>query len=423
MTSIRLATFAGLALTAALFGAVAGVGLRPVDSALHALLARPPAVSAAPPVAAPRGKAHSHEAGHAHEGEAHAEGELHMSAEQIEAAGIRLLEIGGGIIARQVTVPGTITASADRLARVPARVAGTVAELRRRLGDQVAAGDVLAVVESREIAEAKADYLAALRSEALARTTFERERRLWERKISAEQDFLKARTEAEEARIRVDLTRAKLSALGLGLNEINALPGQPTDALRRQEVRAPLAGRITDRRIDLGGAVSPDTEAFVVADLSAVWVEMTVPAGDLAYVREGQMVRVPSPGSGEPGEGRIIFLSPVLDNQTRTARAVAELPNPEGVWRPGAFVTASIATEEQAVELLVPTDALQTIEGETVVFVRTAEGFEKREVVLGRRDEGGAEVVFGLDAGEQIATANSFVLKAELGKSEAGHEH
>lgn len=419
----RLMIIAGVTLTAALFGAVAGVGLRPVDLTLHALLARPPEISAIPPAAAAESKAAGGEAGHAHEGEAHAEGELHMSAEQIEAAGIRLAGIDSGIVARQVTVPGTITASADRLARVPARVAGTVAELRRRLGDQVAAGDVLAVVESREIAEAKADYLAALRSEALARTTSERERRLWDRKISAEQDFLKARTEAEEARIRVDLTRAKLSALGLGVDEINALPGQSTDTLRRQEVRAPLAGRITDRRIDLGGAVSPDTETFVVADLSVVWVEMTISAADLAHVREGQMVRVLNPGSGEPGEGRIIFLSPVLDNQTRTARAVAELPNPEGTWRPGAFVTASIATEERAVELLVPAEALQTIEGETVVFVRTDEGFEKREVVLGRRDERGAEVVFGLDAGEQVATENSFVLKAELGKSEAGHEH
>jgi membrane fusion protein, heavy metal efflux system len=420
MMSVRPTTFSGVALGAALLGAVAAVGLRPIDAALHALLARPAAVS---PVA-PAGAGGQGAAGHAHagEGHGHAEGELPMTAEQIEAAGIRLAEIGGGTIARRVSVPGTVTASADRLARVPARVAGTVAELRRRLGDQVAAGDVLAVVESREIAEAKADHLAALRSEALARTTFERERRLWERRISAEQDYLKARTEAEEARIRVDLTRAKLSALGLGAQEIAALPGQPTDALRRQEVRAPLAGRVTDRRIDLGGAVAPDTDAFVVADLSVVWVEMAIPAADLAFVREGQAVTV-SGGAEPPGEGRIIFVSPVLDTQTRTARAVAELPNPDGTWRPGAFVTAGIATEERAVEVLVPVEALQTLEGETIVFVRTEEGFEKREVVLGRRDERGAEVVFGLDAGERVATANSFVLKAELGKSEAAHGH
>lgn len=419
---MRSARSIGLTTAAALFGAVAGVGLRPVDTALHALLGRPPSVTATSPGPTEKGKAHSEETDQADASEAPAEGALHLTAEQIKAAGIQLAEIQDGTITRQVMVPGTITASVDRLARVPARVAGTVAELRHRLGDQVAAGEVLAVVESREIAEAKAGYLAALRSKALARITFERERRLWGRRISAEQDYLKARTDAEEARIQADLTRAKLSALGLKAEEIAALPGQTTAALGRQEVRAPLAGRVTERRIDLGGAVAPESETFVVADLSVVWVEMTVPAEDMTYVREGQAVSVTGVGSDRPGEGRVMFVSPVLDDQTRTARAVTELANPDGSWRPGAFVTAGIATEEQAVKLWVPLEALQTMEGETVAFVRTAEGFEKREVVLGRRDERGVEVVSGLDAGDHIATTGSFVLKAELGKSKIEDE-
>lgn len=413
MKTIRFTTLTGLAISAMLIGAVAGVGIHPVDAALHAFWTRPPAAAVA-------GEKEPVEAGRERGEEAHAEGELHLTAEQIEAAGIQMAEVSGGTIARHVTVPGTVTASADRLARVPARVAGTVTELRRRLGDTVASGDVLAVVESREIAEAKAGYLAALRTEALARTTADRERRLWERKISAEQDFLKARTDAEEARIQLDLSRAKLSALGLGAQEITALPGQPTEALRRQEVRATLAGRVTDRRIDVGASVSPETEAFVVADLSVVWVEMTISASDIAFVREGQTVAVA--GADQPVEGKIIFLSPVLDNQTRTARAVAELPNPDGAWRPGAFVTAAIATAEQPVARRVALEALQTVEAKTVVFVRTEEGFETRQVTLGRRDERAAEVLSGLEPGEQVATTGSFVLKAELGKAEAEHE-
>jgi cobalt-zinc-cadmium efflux system membrane fusion protein len=368
------------------------------------------------------GHAHAHGPGEAHAEEG-GEGSLTLTAEQIEAAGIRLAEVGGGTIARRVTVPGTVAANADRLARVPARVAGIVAELRRRPGDQVAAGEVLAVVESREIAEAKADYLAALRTEALARTTAERERRLWERRVTAEQDHLKAQAEAEEARIRLDLAQAKLAALGLGPEEIAALRRQPLGALRRQEIHAPLAGRVIERRVALGAAVAPETETFVVADLSVVWVEMAIAADDLAQVHEGQDVVIAGQGTDRRGEGRVIFISPVLDAESRTARAVAEFPNPDGAWRPGAFVSAAIATDERAVDVVVPPDALQTMGGETVVFVRTAEGFERREVVLGRRDERGTEVVFGLDAGETIAVTNTFVLKAELGKSEAAHGH
>ncbi|NOG73552.1 efflux RND transporter periplasmic adaptor subunit [Roseicella sp. DB1501] len=415
MKTTRFTTLTGLAVSAMLVGAVAGVGIRPVDATLHAFWTRPPAATVAE-------EKEAGEASRERGGEQHAEGEVHLTAEQIEAAGIQLVEVSGGTIARHVTVPGTVTASADRLARVPARVAGTVTELRRRLGDTVASGDVLAVVESREIAEAKAGYLAALRTEALARTTADRERRLWERKISAEQDFLKARTDAEEARIQLDLSRARLSALGLGAQEITALPGQPTEALRRQEVRATLAGRVTDRRIDVGASVTPETEAFVVADLSVVWVEMTISASDLAFLQEGQTVLVTGAGVEQPREGRIIFVSPVLDTQTRTARAVAELPNADTAWRPGAFVAAAIAAEEQPVERRVPLESLQTVEAETVVFVRTEEGFEKRKVTLGRRDERVAEVLSGLEPGEQVAAAGSFILKAELGKSDAEHE-
>lgn len=243
--------------------------------------------------AAPAGGGHGHASG----GEEHEEegGLVELSPDQIEAAAIRTAAVGPGAIDRLVTVPATLGADQDRLVRVPARVTGTVAELRRRLGDQVAAGDVLAVIESREMAEAKADLLAAVRQEGLARTTLERERRLWERRVSAEQDYLKARAEADEARVRLDLARQRLVALGLGDAEVSALLAAGNGAaasLRRHEVRAPIAGRVIARRAETGAAVGAETELFTIADLSQVWVELPVRPDDLIYVREGQEVTV-----------------------------------------------------------------------------------------------------------------------------------
>jgi len=119
----------------------------------------------------------------------------------------------------------------------------------------------------------------------------------------------------------------------------------------------------------------------------------------------------------------VVFLSPLLDPETRSARAVAEIPNADGTWQAGGFVTAHLATAEQPVEVLVPRDAVQEVEGRKVVFVRNEEGFELREVEVGREDATGFEVIFGLDAGTKIAVGNAFVLRAELGKSEAGHAH
>ncbi|SDD94907.1 efflux RND transporter periplasmic adaptor subunit [Belnapia rosea] len=405
--------------------ALGGAVLMPgVPTTLRSSLGLAPPVQAVGPAegAEPAsGKGHAHGPGEDHGDEA-PEGAVRMSEEQIASARIEVAEAGPGSVARRVSLPGTVAANAERLAHVPARVAGIVTALNRRLGDTVAAGEVMAVVESAEIATAKGEYLAALRTTELARVTYEREQRLWHRRISAEQDFLKARTDWQEAQIRLDLARQKLAAIGLGGAEIEALPRQPIEALRRQEVHAPIGGRITARPKMLGDAVSAEAEVYTLADLSTVWVEMAVPPADLSFVKEGMPVRIR--GEGEMrGEGRIVFLSPVLDPETRSARAVVELPNPEGAFRPGGFATAEVASEEQRVDVLVPRGAVQEIEGETVVFVRTPEGFEKREVVLGRGDQEGVEVVFGLDPGERYAAANTFVLKAELGKSEAEHSH
>jgi cobalt-zinc-cadmium efflux system membrane fusion protein len=112
-------------------------------------------------------------------------------------------------------------------------------------------------------------------------------------------------------------------------------------------------------------------------------------------------------------QARVVFISPALDRDTRSARVVATLPNPAGVWRPGSFITAAIAIEEHATANTVPVAALQTVNGETAVFVRTKDGFEKRTVGIGRRDSRLAEIVSGLQPGEPIAVSNTFALKAE----------
>jgi cobalt-zinc-cadmium efflux system membrane fusion protein len=255
---------------------------------------------------------------------------------------------------------------------------------------------------------------------------FERAQTLWDGKIIPETQFLRSRTTYTEARLRLDTTRQKLSALDLDEAEVEALPRQPITALRHKEIRAPLSGRIVERKVDLGapvGGEGQEKEIYVIADLSSVWVDLSVPTSELASIKEGRSVAISTRGHDKTTIGEIVFVSPLLNAETRAARAVAMVDNSELTWRPGAFVVARVTIEEQQVDLRVPRSALQTIGGEQVVFVRTPEGFEKREVVLGRGDDEHVEVVFGLDVGEEIAVTGTFVLKAELGKSEADHGH
>jgi cobalt-zinc-cadmium efflux system membrane fusion protein len=374
------------------------------------------------------GHAHGHGHGHGHsEGQEEGpEGVIKMPAERIATAKIEVAPIKGGTLAHRLTVPGTVMPDSNRIARVAAKVVGTVAELNKRLGDTVAKGEVVAVLDSREVADAKSEYLAALVNFDLQKTLFEREQSLFQKSITAEQQFLRARTTFTEAQLRADLARQKLYALGVNDKEVAGLSRQSMQGLQRYELRSPIAGRVVERLVDLGAPVGGEGQAkelYVVADLSSVWIELSVPTADLPSIKEGQRLAITAGANGKPTEGRVVFISPMLNQETRSARVIAAIENKDLTWRPGSYVSAQITIEEQPVELRVPRTALQSLKGEQVVFVRTPEGFEKREVVLGKADDQAVEVVFGLDPGESIAVANTFVLKAELGKAEAEHAH
>jgi membrane fusion protein, heavy metal efflux system len=347
-------------------------------------------------------------------------GVFRLTQEQITGAGVELAAVGEGRLARHITVPGTIVPHADRIARVSVRLSATVAELRKKIGDPVAKDEILAVLESREVADAKSEYLAARLTDELQQDLFHRDKMLWDKRVSNEQQFLKSRNAAAQTRMRLDIARQKLLALGLAQEEIATLPQEPEGSLRRQSIRSPIAGRVVERKVDLGTAVGRDsleTELFVIVDLDRVWVELAISPADLPAIKEGQPISISTRAIPDKVDGKIVFISPLLDKETRSARVVAEIANGEGVWRPGSFVTATIAIEQQPVPLLIPSSAVQTVDTEKVVFVRTAEGFEKRQVALGRNDDRFVEVVSGLRSGEVIAGTNTFPLKAQLMKS------
>jgi cobalt-zinc-cadmium efflux system membrane fusion protein len=344
---------------------------------------------------------------------------------QIDAGKFGVAEAGPGTLTKRINVPGSIIPSGDRIARVAVRLLGTVAELRKRLGDSVRAGEVVAIIESREVADAKSEYLAARLVFDLQQTLFSRSQRLFDGKVLSENDYLRARTTFEDARVKHEIARQKLFALSLTAEQIEALPQQPVETLRRQELRAPISGRIAERRVELGSLVGREgleSELFVIVDLAEVWAELAVSPSDLANIREGQAIAISTGAGSEPSPAAIMFVSPLLDKDTRAARVVASVDNTDRKWRPGSFVTAHIPTGETTAQIALPLTALQTVKGASTVFVRVAEGFEARRVTVGRQDGRVAEITSGLAAGERIATLNTFVLKADLGKIEPDHD-
>ena len=196
---------------------------------------------------------------------------------------------------------------------------------------------------------------------------------------------------------------------------------ESNESLETYAVVAPLSGVITARSANPGEQTG-DRPLFTVADLSSVWVELSLFPRDVSKVHVGQTVVVRSADSGLSAEGKVVYVAPFgsATNQTLTARVL--LDNAERAWPPGLYVTAEVTLAKTRVPLAVRKIALQTLEEQSVVFVQGKEGFAPQPVTTGRSDGDFAEVTAGLQAGLTYVTQNSFILKAELGKGEAGHE-
>ncbi len=197
------------------------------------------------------------------------------------------------------------------------------------------------------------------------------------------------------------------------------------DSLTPYPLKAMVDGVVTDKHITLGESLQTDRSIYSIADLSDVWVNVTLYQKDLARVRKGQTVTVSGGEHLEPAQGVIDYVSPTLDERTRTGYARVVLPNPDGTWKPGMFITAEVQIGTEAAQVVIPLTALQTLEEGISVFVETDQGFKPRHVKLGHANRTQVEVLSGLKAGERYVSKGAFTLKAELDRGEmnSGHSH
>jgi len=364
--------------------------------------------------------AHAQHAGNDEPG--HEDERLVLSEKAVRESGIEVAEAAGGELERSLPLPGEIVLNADKVAHIVPRVAGIVHRVDKNLGDDVQAGEVMAILESRELAEAKAAYLAAQQRLALADANLKSAEELHTKKIMPDLEFLTIQKAKAEAEIEFRSADNKLHALGLSEAQLQEMPNHAA-SLAMYELRAPFAGTVVEKHCSLGEVLSGEMDAFVLADLSTVWVKITVYTQDMGRVRIGQAVQIRADGVGTTATGNVCYVAPVANETTRTLYARVDLPNPERQWRPGTFVTATVVLDRQAVPVVVPIDALQRVKSDSVVFVAEGEGFEPRAVTVGRMNGTRAEIIDGLKPGERYVVKGAVVLKAELGKRQAVHEH
>jgi len=197
---------------------------------------------------------------------------------------------------------------------------------------------------------------------------------------------------------------------------------ESNQSLTTYELKAPIDGTVIDRDGTLGEFASEARPLFTIADLSTMWIDFAVYRRDFGKVRIGDPVSIDVGDGGPPIEAKIDYVSPIGAADTQSAVARAVVPN-EGRLRPGLFVDGRVVLSARPVEVAVRSSALQTLEGRTVVFVREGGSFAARDVELGGRDADWVEIAFGVLPGDVYAAKNSFVIKAEIGKGSAAHEH
>jgi len=363
------------------------------------------------------GHGHGHGEAKGRAGEAHnkeEEKKIAFTDEQIQAAGMAIESAGPARIRSSLQLPGEIRFNEDRTAHVVPRVAGVVESVPANLGQEVKRGQVLAVLSSPMLSEQRSELQSAQRRLELARTTYQREKKLWEEKISAQQDYLQAQQAMQEAQIAVANANQKLLALG-------AAPASL--ALGRYELRAPFDGMVVEKHISLGESVKEDASVFTISDLSTVWAEISVAANNLNLVRIGEPVTIRSSAFEQAASGTVSYVGSLIGAQTRTATARVTLANPQRMWRPGLFVNVELLASEAEAPVTVSADAVQTVEDKPTVFLRVPGGFMPQQVQTGRSDGRRIEILSGLVPGTAHAASGSFVVKSQQGKSSASHTH
>ncbi|WP_312511016.1 efflux RND transporter periplasmic adaptor subunit [Massilia sp.] len=353
--------------------------------------------------------------GDKHEEErAHDDGVIAFSDAQVGTAGITLATAGPVHLDTFIRMPGQIMLNQDRTAHVTPRASGAVESAPASLGQRVKKGQVLATIASADVAVQRGALLAAERRLATARSVHASEKTLYEEKVSARQDLIRAEQELREAEIAVQAARQQLQALGAG---------GAGEASNRLQIRAPFDGVIVEKHIALGEVVGADTRVFTISDLSTVWADVVVPARDLDIVREGTSAVIRSIAAGTTAPGKVSFVSSLIGEESRSATARVVLDNPGASWRPGLAVNVDIVTGSSDVPVAIDRAALQTVDGRQVVYRRVDNGFVAQPVATGRSDGRHIEITSGLQAGQQVAAAGSFAVKAEQGKGEASHDH
>lgn len=355
-----------------------------------------------------------------------------QSAAAANAPTVETETVAAAPFAAGIAATGKVLVPENRIAVIGPVHEGRLVRLYAGQGSRVKKGDKLADLESSDVDDAKSDYLRAAAdydnaqrtSQAeirLAQQTFDRTKMLYEKTITAQKNFEAAdhdlqvaKSNAESSiastKAALEAARRKLVILGLSDAEIDAL--KQTSSLGAVfSLNSPIDGVVVERTATIGATVGPDANVFKIVDTSSVWVDADVFEKDVARARVGQPVNLSVPAfPNETFKGRVIFISSVLDPDTRTMKVRTDVANPAGKLKPDMFANVRIITDQASEAIALPSTAILNDNGQNVVFVAAASGYERRAVTLGIQSDNRVEIRDGLKPGDKVVVKGNYLL-------------
>lgn len=346
------------------------------------------------------------------------EGEIELTAQQMVEHGLKVETVTQGEINSFVTLPGKLVVNTDQQAHISPNFSGHVEQVNVALGQYVERGQTLAVLSVPELIDQQASLSIAQSSLRLAQQEYEREQQLWSQGISAKQDLQRAENAYRQAQITVQSQQARLHALG------------STGQNGRFVIRAPIPGMISQKDIVVGENVQLADQLFVIENLKDLWLEFNLPNTSNIQLQAGQILNFKTNGSDQNYQAKVQTLNSQADLQTGRLQVRAKVTTQADVLRPNVLVNVFVTDAQAKTALRVQKKALQQVEGKPVVFVIESEKkgqvhlkAQLIEVGVSSQDGQWLEVISGLTEGQKYIADGSFLLKSELEKDEAGHEH
>lgn len=331
---------------------------------------------------------------------------------------IKLATVGNVDMRETLRVSGSIQVDEQRVARLGASVTGRINDIDAVLGQHVKQGQVLATLNSTELAQNQLSYIKALQQISLQTKAVERARLLLESDVISAAEL--QRREAELASAQAELYAARDQLLVLGMSE-QAIKQLTNSGQMRSfsSVTARLNGTVISRKVNLGQVVQPAEELFIVADLSHVWAVAEVPEQQIELIQEGEDVKIEIPAlGGKQMTGKLIYLGDVVNPQTRTVTVRTDIENSGGSIKPDMLISMLVQSKPKP-HLAVPLQAIVRENDKDHVFVQvSANKYRLREVVLGVEYDGVVAVNRGVDEGEIVVGEGAFHLNNERKRKE-----